>query len=107
MGFVKKYRGNKKDLDNYWGILLSSVVGTCFAKLLTAGITEVAESREWLLEEQAAIRQKRETTDHLFCPELDYGEVAMTEDGAISHFCGPEEGLRYVGKGDSMGEAAK
>ena len=57
--------GEKKVIDNYRGIAISSIVGKVFARILAARLLGVSEEEGWLPEEQAAFRPGRGVNDHL------------------------------------------
>ena len=59
-------KGDKKDLDNYRAIAISSNVGKLFIRILTHRLLAIAEKQGWLPEAQAAFRQGRCIEDHQF-----------------------------------------
>jgi len=61
---IFKGKGSPSDCDNYRGIMLLSVPGKIYARILTARLTRFAESR--LAENQNGFRQGRSCTDAIF-----------------------------------------
>jgi len=58
--------GDRKDINNYRGIAISSNIGKLFTKLVNARLYQVAEDQGWLGEMQAGFRAGRSTKDNLF-----------------------------------------
>ena len=59
-------KGDKKDLDNYRTIAVSSNMGKLFIRIATERLMSLAEEKKWLSEAQAAYRKGRGVEDHRF-----------------------------------------
>ena len=58
--------GERKNVDNYRGITLLSVVGKLYTSILTERISRWVEKKKKLVEEQGGFRAKRSTVDQIF-----------------------------------------
>ena len=58
--------GEKRDVNNYRGITLLSVLGKLYTSILNNRISEWLEKKNKLVEEQAGFRAKRSTTEQIF-----------------------------------------
>ena len=58
--------GEKKNVDNYRGITLLSVVGKFFTSILNNRITDWLESNKKIVEEQGGFRENRSTSEQIF-----------------------------------------
>eukprot|EP00456_Euglypha_rotunda_P002259 TRINITY_DN1043_c0_g1_i22.p1 TRINITY_DN1043_c0_g1~~TRINITY_DN1043_c0_g1_i22.p1 ORF type:complete len:190 (+),score=3.25 TRINITY_DN1043_c0_g1_i22:121-690(+) len=58
--------GDRKNVDNYRGITLLSVVGKLYSSILTTRITNWLEEEYKIVEEQGGFRAHRSTSDQIF-----------------------------------------
>ena len=58
--------GEKKNVDNYRGITLLSVVGKLYTSILNNRISKWIERKKKLVEEQGGFRAKRSTSEQIF-----------------------------------------
>ena len=58
--------GERKNVDNYRGITLLSVVGKLYTSILNNRISEWLEERKLLVEEQGGFRAGRPTSEQIF-----------------------------------------
>src|SRR3984957_8193015 len=58
--------GEKKNVDNYRGITLLSVVGKLYTSILNNRISEWLEKKKKIVEKQGGFRAKRSTTEQIF-----------------------------------------
>ena len=59
-------KGDKKDLNNYRGISLSSVIGKIYSRLIEHELSTHVENNEILGEIQGGFRKDRRTIDQIF-----------------------------------------
>ena len=58
--------GEKNDLNNYYGITLSSVIGKLLVGILSKRLTKFVEKHKMVHENQAEFHKGYRTTDHIF-----------------------------------------
>ena len=67
---IHKKKGEGSNPNNYRGITLVSVMGKIFTKFLNGRIESFIDLNGILLDNQAAFRKNRSTTDQICNPEL-------------------------------------
>ena len=85
--------GEKKNVDNYRGITLLSVVGKLYTSILNSRITSWLEKKKKIVEEQGGFRAKRSTSEQIFYIERGNSESKKNEKENLVLFFRYQESL--------------